>query len=279
MKIKITEQQRLKIENILKENGMVIVDKDTDVNAIKKYTDKDIKVAVVDDEEKSINEYRQNNTFNFDEFKLIKTLNDRITYCKQNLKEVGKGSSRIVFDIDGKYVLKVAINESGFKQNKTEYMQDNKNPLLAKCVDVDKKGSLISAVIMEKAQSINENEFKKLTGVDFNDMVKVGDIATSSDEFFSEINRKYKNQNAFLKELENFVSDSGIGRGLADFLVLTSYGKVTRDGKTRIVLIDYGYSEESVHDYHGGGKSKVQSDDDIERMISRMGQEDQFDDF
>lgn len=48
MKIKMTEEQSVKLGKYLQENGMVLVGKDTDPNTIKKYTDKDIKVGVVD---------------------------------------------------------------------------------------------------------------------------------------------------------------------------------------------------------------------------------------
>lgn len=272
MKIKITEQQL----NQLRESGMVIVDKDTDANTIKKYTDKDIKVAVVDDNESSINELRGSNSFSMDELKSIGSLAERIKYCKSTLKEIGKGSSRIVFEIDSAHVLKLALNQDGFKQNKTEYFQDYKNnPILARCVDVDKKGSLVSSIVMEKALPVDENDFKKLTGVSISDLTAVGDNATSPEEFFEEINVKYKNKNLFLKELEHLVENGNLGRGLADLLILSSYGKVLRDGKERIVLIDYGYSEESVFDYHSS--SKQHNDDDIENMIRKMGFNDNSD--
>ena len=48
-----------------------------------------------------------------------------ITYCNKNFQELNKkgGTSRRVYILDRDKVLKVAINELGFRQNKNEYFQ------------------------------------------------------------------------------------------------------------------------------------------------------------
>ena len=256
MKLIIKESQKYTLDKYIKENGLVIVDKNTDPNTVKKYTDKDIKVAVVDDStlpsKSSLDEFVESNGFSIDKLKDFKSLDEKINYAKENLKEIGKGSSRIVFEIDNYSVLKIALNTNGLKQNKSEYIQSNdSNPILAKCVDaeVNQGGALIPFIIMERATPVTEKQFKDITKVDFRDMMNLGDEVFSSDEFFSEITRKYKN-NQFIKNLQSFVEDSSMGRGIADCLVLTSYGKIKINGKWKVVLVDYGYNEESIKDYH-----------------------------
>ena len=44
----------------------------------------------------------------------------RVRYCDQHLQKIGQGSSRIVYDVDGEKVLKVAKNKKGIAQNEAE---------------------------------------------------------------------------------------------------------------------------------------------------------------
>ena len=47
---------------------------------------------------------------------------DKIAYCREWLGEdIGKGSSRMVFQMDDETVLKLAINKKGLAQNREEY--------------------------------------------------------------------------------------------------------------------------------------------------------------
>lgn len=50
----------------------------------------------------------------------LQTNKEVIQYCKDNLKMIGTGSTRIVFAFNDKYAIKVAQNDVGVKQNETE---------------------------------------------------------------------------------------------------------------------------------------------------------------
>ena len=59
-------------------------------------------------------------TFNMDEFKSLTSFQKRIEYCKQRLRRLGAGTSRIVYEIDEEKVLKLAKNGKGVAQNQEE---------------------------------------------------------------------------------------------------------------------------------------------------------------
>ena len=87
------------------------------------------------EEEKNINEVRKfvrktlnenligedyPTQFDMNLFKSLKTFKERIEYCEANLKKIGSGSSRIVYQVDNNKVLKLAKNKKGIAQNETE---------------------------------------------------------------------------------------------------------------------------------------------------------------
>lgn len=74
---------------------------------------------------------------------------------RQYYKFIGMGSGRVVYDLDNGYVVKVAKNNRGIAQNKTEYkisLLDNTN-LFAKVLDVSEN---FEYLVMEKAIKIND---------------------------------------------------------------------------------------------------------------------------
>ena len=61
--------------------------------------------------------------FNLDQFEKLPNWQDKMNYATQNLKELGRGSSRAAFLLSNRYVLKMALPEAGAKgigQNKGE---------------------------------------------------------------------------------------------------------------------------------------------------------------
>lgn len=98
----------------------------------------------------------RNVPFNMNEFKkLVKRYNthpDGITgepasspknyfeYASLNLEELGKGSSRIVYLLSAKKVLKIALNVKGIAQNEAEidiYTNPKTKAIIAKIFDYD----------------------------------------------------------------------------------------------------------------------------------------------
>lgn len=107
-------------------------------------------------------------SFSMDVFKSLPSFSKRIQYCQQHLRRIASGSSRIVYDIDGKVVLKLAKNKKGIAQNEAEsgdaYMH-NTYGCFADVYDVDENNLWIE---MQMARKAKTSDFKKITGFDFN---------------------------------------------------------------------------------------------------------------
>ena len=97
-------------------------------------------------------------------------------YMTLGLRELGKGSSRIVFDLEGDKVLKIAINEAGMKQNSMEAVlgQDARNDQLVATVyeydeDFGEIGKGVYWIVAEKLQPIKSGDYaslKNLSGLE-----------------------------------------------------------------------------------------------------------------
>ena len=82
------------------------------------------------------------------------------------MKYLGRGSSRIVFQIDESTVLKLAFNQKGIAQNEAEAAVKNDYVLsgynfLPEVYDVDDEYLWIE---MQIARRANQSDFKKFTG-------------------------------------------------------------------------------------------------------------------
>ena len=59
--------------------------------------------------------------FSFERLKQISSFNGKMRFCKEFLGDsIGRGSSRLVFQIDDEWVLKLAMNSKGIAQNEEE---------------------------------------------------------------------------------------------------------------------------------------------------------------
>lgn len=133
---------------------------------------------------------------------------------------IGIGSGRIVYDLENGYVVKVAKNNKGIAQNKTEYkisLSDNTN-LFAKILDVSEN---FKYLVMEKA-------------------VKIEDIFYVW-KYFNVRNNKELYQ---VKELQNISSRYGLL--LIDLRRPVNWGMLNG----RPVIIDYGYTNEVRRRYY-----------------------------
>lgn len=102
--------------------------------------------------------------FNMDNFKTIKSFNDRIKYCQNTLKRIASGSSRIVYKIDDTKVLKLAKNRKGLAQNNVEIdwgRIPSYEDILAHTFDFDNNSMWVE---MELARKVKLEDFDKLLG-------------------------------------------------------------------------------------------------------------------
>lgn len=115
--------------------------------------------------------FEAKSNFNLQQFEKLPTLQDKVNYASTNLKELGRGSSRVVYLISNRYVLKLALPEAGAKgtgQNKGEvdvYNNKGVSPYVAKVYRNDPKFDWIISEIARPMAS--EQEFEQLAKVDW----------------------------------------------------------------------------------------------------------------
>jgi hypothetical protein len=181
-------------------------------------------------------------SFNFEEFKKIKSFSGKQKYAQQNLPEkLGQGSSRAVFRVDEEKVIKIALNKKGLLQNEAEIEPFKQNyEIVSRVFDYDKNDNMW--LEMEYAEKVTPKRFEELTNIKLDDLKtyllsKKYDYIKIDKELFNKIN-----DNEFVQELMSLINDYGYPIA-GDFGKASSYGEVTRNGKPTIVLIDFGYTE------------------------------------
>jgi len=192
--------------------------------------------------------------------KFLPQLNDTRSFAgkkrlaDQYLTRIGSGSGRVVYDIDGEKVLKLALNRKGVAQNEAEagagYYRDTQHVV----TEIFDNAEDDTWLIAEKAKKVTEKRIKELTG-----------IPSLNDLFYFLRNTIDRNngRKVYFKldpETEEFFWENEFSSGLIDFVVNygqtvgdmgrpSSYGEVLRDGEPTIVLTDYGLNDE-VYDTH-----------------------------
>lgn len=193
--------------------------------------------------------------FNSEEFKKLKSFNQRVNYCNNNLTRISSGSSRIVYKIDEEKVLKLAKNKKGLAQNEIEISYGNYydlNDIVAKVFDSDSNNLWVE---MELAKRVNANIFKNIVGFSFDDFTKavynygLSLKNTSHSEMSIDKNLVAKMwENEFIYSIFNYIGDYDVPTG--DLTRLNSYGLVKRGGEDTIVLIDYGLTSNNYEQYY-----------------------------
>lgn len=181
--------------------------------------------------------------FSLENLDAFPSLSKKVQYAKSKLKKIGEGSSRIVFDLDDGYVLKLAKNTKGFEQN----MQDGDwgkhrmyPNLLPELKDVDSSDD-VAWVVIKKAEKITEKQFEALTKINFKTFSKA-------------LNEKYLYLNGKVKkmtdEYEKLIDDSEFLQDVIDMMMsfdmlpgdmtrISSWGKVGNNA----VLVDSGLTQ------------------------------------
>jgi len=224
-----------------------------------------------------------NKKFLLGRFKVLRTIEEMVAYGKMTLTVLGQGSGRITFAYRGGKVLKIALNDKGCAQNEAEkYVQENEatSDTVASIYDFgivkDQVAWLISQIVRPITK---EPEFRKLTGFSWDTFVEVirefaksnaqGDLRKITGEISSEFSKRAKqlrdgqderNARYFEKKLEDLramenstfikgiISAMAVNRLMpGDLTELDHYGKTT-DG--RIVLLDYGFTEEVANAFY-----------------------------
>ena len=208
-------------------------------------------------------------------FNKIRSFDKRIEYVRGLLPVIGSGTGRIVFDIDGSYVLKLAKNRKGIAQNEVEITigsYDENKYILANIFDSDDNYTWIVA---EKAKKISPKRFKDLVGVDIKYVYYgVSNMLSNMSYNIPDDIQEIINDNEFVNEIHDLCANHSVDIG--DLNKLSSFGESVRYGEPSVIVIDYGLNDEVYQEYYNNSKgiyeifNNFDGNDDI---LSDMGGE------
>jgi hypothetical protein len=184
--------------------------------------------------------------FDIRKFKELKRYREQRTFLNNNAKLLDAGSSRNVYLINSRHVLKFAQGERGLAQNEAEvdlFTNPAVKPFITKIFDYEEDYNWLISELVRPLR--NEDEFEKLTGVSWDDF---SDILHMKPEDAAEMfgRTKYKNSE-FVKQLINMLEKTNMETG--DLDVPGHWG---RTGDNRVVLLDYGFTTDVHKKYYSG---------------------------
>lgn len=201
-----------------------------------------------------------------DEFSLeglnaIQSIDGRYQYCVRHLgKPIGKGSSRVVFQIDDDKVLKLAANEWGLAQNEEEGRGDwykDRLGIFPRVYEVDEENYwwLVSEYVLPA----QKRDFMKCYGITYADYVKYmntihnthkSDLFTCPKEetLSMEFMKRKIWPNEQLVRFEDYVASYDVDT--FDLTRLENLGLVNREGGPQIVILDSGLNQEIARKYY-----------------------------
>ena len=251
-------------------NALRYVDENKKENKTKRkfiFTETQIKHIIKENMNNELANYPQ--SFNMDTFKSLNSYNKKIKYCNDNLQRIASGTSRIVYKIDDATVLKLAKNQKGLAQNEaeTQYRDDIYAPdIFAEVYDNDENFYWIE---MQLARQAKPTDFKKLTGYDFKTFTyfvmytaqqhlprtRYGFSIPSeykqlfdSEEFKNMI---WENPDNVYYQTNEYLTSYEIKK-YGDVQRISSWGVVKdkHDGTDKLVLIDYGLTDDIFDKYY-----------------------------
>lgn len=121
----------------------------------------------------------QSKKFNWIEFAKLESLHDLWSYANERLDFINAGSSRRVFILSSRFVLKIAKNDAGKAQNQYEYQlsQDPKlAPILARVRDAHPDGLWVVSDLVRPFHDDDAgiDDFESVAGFSFHEMFANG---------------------------------------------------------------------------------------------------------
>ncbi|MBR6517575.1 MAG: hypothetical protein IKT40_12160 [Bacilli bacterium] len=221
-----------------------------------------MRIIINEAQEKLLKEHILNEAIGFGfSFGYLKTLNSfkkRLDYCKEYLGDpIGRGSSRICFQLDDDKILKFAYNNKGIAQNQEEFnfSQENFVDITPKVFPELSDTENFMFIVSEYVLPAKDNDFEVVCGVDFITFTHI--IKTVESWYNTRNGRKYLsdedmeelcNSSDDIREFVDYVSN--YQPIIGDMLNIRNYGMVSRNGQASIVLLDSGLSQEIWNEYY-----------------------------
>jgi hypothetical protein len=190
--------------------------------------------------------------WNVEEFEKIRGFAARKRYCDTHLTYLGMGSSRLGYKIDDEKVLKLARNEKGLAQNNAEIeLSDDYHysHLRTKVYNHHPDDLWIEAQFAEKCTAA---KFKSILGYSFKDYSHMLEyfyytILKPSryfrpDPINNEVEREKITESEFYNDMCSYMHDADMPVG--DISAMRTYGIVSDNGDSSVVLIDYGLTHD-----------------------------------
>ena len=184
-----------------------------------------------------------------------KSFREKARYCQEMCgRQIGGGSSRIVFQIDDQWVLKLARNQKGIAQNKEEFKiaTDMYGSQLSVKVDEgcsDTEG--YEWIVSEYVLPAKAQDFRQVYGIDWNDVVYFAQALEHDQRSIDGLYEKYSG-NEDATDLLNDIHEywSNWNGTLGDVERLCNWGMARRDGYIQMVLLDLGGSADIISKYY-----------------------------
>lgn len=194
--------------------------------------------------------------FDLDVFLNMNSFASQVRYATEKLRRMAQGSSRIIFEIDDKTVLKLAKNKKGIAQNEVERSLSNDymvpKEIIAQVLESDENDRWI---VMERAKKISTARFKILMGgislLDFYHYIKIhtdNRFGRGFWELSPEVEAEL-NESEFAQDIIEMTHNFNLETG--DFRRPSSFGEI--DG--RLVITDYGLTQEVFKKYYDRRRS------------------------
>lgn len=224
-----------------------------------KYESRERKIIRLSNAQVRMLKEAQDDTFSLSELSSIPSFRGRVQYCNQHIgRHCGRGSSRMVWQLDDKRVLKLAFNQKGIAQNGVEYDQLlQRMGIVPKIYDIDRNNYWIVSeyVLPAKARDFNECVGLSWEGwckfiytavaIKNGNRRKWGTTVYSEEEFYQMIE---DDDTMTLDGFRDYIMNYNVGD--YDLTRLANYGMVMREGGPEVVLLDAGLSEEIWNQYY-----------------------------
>ena len=217
------------------------------------YNESKKKTICITEEQSKMLKEAMDDVFSLETLSSLTSFNARLKYCTQHLgRHIGKGSSRITFQMDDEKVLKLAWNKKGVAQNEEEERAFG-DDIFPKVYESDRYSNwLVSEFVLPaKAQ-----DYKHCFGLTFDEFV--GFLHASGRYRFG---RRYWNEmeeedwvhlletNEDLAAFDEYIGNYG-HVVIGDMCRMCNYGLTKRNGQAHIVLLDSGFTEDVWNNYY-----------------------------
>lgn len=221
---------------------------------------------------KNINEARDDE-FSFNRLRIL-PYEKRLEYCYSHLGDsIGNGSSRVVFQINDEWVLKLAKNRAGAAQNKVEVPDRYQNTLDIfphvdeQLSDMEDYYYIVSEYVIPLGEDSVDYDLDTSTDGD-EDLDACLDVDMTLSDFFAFIEQcasqyddrgnEYWSWDEFQELIDNDATLNSINDymtnyqfdGWGDWQRVENIGMTIRDGEPHIVFLDNGFNRDIAKKYY-----------------------------